>query len=125
VTRFHSGKVRAPLADLATESDRPHARAPLAALLWPEQPDAAALRRSKSPGRRSNGCLMPPPDAAQVTWQARSADPGDLARAAAKIPGQVARERPVVELIYELYSVNRLAVRGHVRLKPYAAHYQS
>src|SRR5690242_6822403 len=44
ITRFHTDKVRALLAYLATESDRPHARASLAALLWPEQADGAALR---------------------------------------------------------------------------------
>ena len=43
VTQFHSDKVRALLAYLAAESDRPHARSALAALLWPEQADAAAL----------------------------------------------------------------------------------
>jgi predicted ATPase/DNA-binding SARP family transcriptional activator len=44
VTRFRGEKVRGLLAYLATESDRPHARAALAALLWPEQPDELALR---------------------------------------------------------------------------------
>src|SRR5262245_34320650 len=44
VGHFHSDKVRALLAYLATEADRPHARASLAALLWPEQSNAAALR---------------------------------------------------------------------------------
>src|SRR5215207_9553885 len=44
VTRFRGEKVRALLAYLATETDRPHARAALAALLWPEQPDDLALR---------------------------------------------------------------------------------
>src|SRR5690348_4610581 len=41
---FQSDKVRALLAYLATEADRPHARASLAALLWPDQRDQAALR---------------------------------------------------------------------------------
>jgi DNA-binding SARP family transcriptional activator len=43
ITQFHDDKVRALLAYLAVEADRSHARASLAALLWPEQPDAVAL----------------------------------------------------------------------------------
>src|SRR5688572_24005869 len=44
ITRFRSDKVRALLAFLATAADRPHTRAELAALLWPEQGNEAALR---------------------------------------------------------------------------------
>src|SRR5262245_17768125 len=44
VTRFHGDKVRALLAYLAVESDRPHARPALAGLFWPEQPNDQALR---------------------------------------------------------------------------------
>src|SRR5512137_1463937 len=40
---FESNKVRALLAYLATESQRPHSRESLAALLWPEWPDRASL----------------------------------------------------------------------------------
>lgn len=43
VARFRSTKVRALLAYLAVEADRPHQRASLAALLWPNQADALAL----------------------------------------------------------------------------------
>lgn len=40
---FRSDKTRALLAYLAVEEGRPHARAALAALLWPELPNATAL----------------------------------------------------------------------------------
>jgi DNA-binding SARP family transcriptional activator len=42
VTRFEYAKVRALLAYLAVESHRPHSRAHLAALLWPDQSDRTA-----------------------------------------------------------------------------------
>jgi DNA-binding SARP family transcriptional activator len=41
-TEFESDKVRALLAYLAVESDRPHRRERLAGLLWPEQPERSA-----------------------------------------------------------------------------------
>ena len=41
-TSFESNKVRALLAYLATESQRPHAREALATLLWLDWPDSAA-----------------------------------------------------------------------------------
>src|SRR3712207_2234600 len=44
ITRFRGDKVRALLAYLATEEGRPHSRAALASLLWPDQGDEAALR---------------------------------------------------------------------------------
>ncbi len=43
ITQFRGDKVRALLVYLAVECDRPHSRAHLAGLLWPEQRDAAAL----------------------------------------------------------------------------------
>lgn len=43
LTGFKSNKVRALLAYLATEADRPHRREVLAGLLWPEWPDRDAL----------------------------------------------------------------------------------
>ncbi len=43
VTGFKSNKVRALLAYLAVEADRPHRREVLAGLLWPDWPDREAL----------------------------------------------------------------------------------
>jgi ABC-type oligopeptide transport system substrate-binding subunit/DNA-binding SARP family transcriptional activator len=42
IAGFDSNKVRALLAYLAVEADRPHARDELIGLLWPDQPDTAA-----------------------------------------------------------------------------------
>lgn len=42
ITAFESDKVRALLAYLAIESERPHRRESLAALLWPERPERNA-----------------------------------------------------------------------------------
>ena len=44
VAGFESDKVRALLAYLAVESDRPHRRETLAGLLWPDWPDRAARK---------------------------------------------------------------------------------
>ncbi|HIC89092.1 MAG TPA: hypothetical protein EYP04_06790 [Anaerolineae bacterium] len=43
ITDFKSNKVRALLAYLTVEADRPHSREMLAGLLWPEWPNRAAL----------------------------------------------------------------------------------
>ncbi len=47
-TGFESNKVRALLAYLAVEADRPHTRETLAGLLWPDYPDRAALSNLRS-----------------------------------------------------------------------------
>jgi WD40 repeat protein/DNA-binding SARP family transcriptional activator len=43
ITTFESNKVRALLAYLAAEADRPHRREALAALLWPDWPQQSAM----------------------------------------------------------------------------------
>ncbi|MGD2178227.1 MAG: BTAD domain-containing putative transcriptional regulator, partial [Anaerolineae bacterium] len=48
VTRFESDKVRALLAYLAVEADRPHRRDALAGLLWPDWPDRAARKNLRN-----------------------------------------------------------------------------
>jgi DNA-binding SARP family transcriptional activator/predicted ATPase len=58
VTGFESDKVRALLAYLAAEADRPHRRETLAGLLWPERTDRAAsanLRNALANLRRAIG----------------------------------------------------------------------
>ncbi len=58
VTDFESNKVRALLAYLAVEGDRPHSRDALAGLLWPEHGDAVArknLRQALSNLRKAIG----------------------------------------------------------------------
>ena len=42
VSGLESNKVRALLAYLAVEADRPHSRDELIGLLWPDQPDTTA-----------------------------------------------------------------------------------
>lgn len=44
VTNFPTDKIRALLAYLAVEADKPHRRSALATLLWPEYSDSVALR---------------------------------------------------------------------------------
>ncbi|HET7038056.1 MAG TPA: BTAD domain-containing putative transcriptional regulator [Thermomicrobiaceae bacterium] len=74
VTRFRGDKVRALLAYLAVESDRPHTRAALTGLLWPELPDEHALRNlSQALIRLREGLGVSPggdDDPLQVTRQA-------------------------------------------------------
>src|SRR3954452_23618030 len=110
VSRFRSDKVRALLAYLTTTADRPHTRAELAALLWPEQGDEAALRnlsqtllrlRTALDDRAAESPLLSITRTA-VQWRrecaildvddfarlAHSADPDDLARATALYRGE-------------------------------------
>ena len=73
VTRFETEKVRALLAYLAVEADRPHRRDFLAEMLWPERPKGAAtanlrhtlasLRRaiSETATQRKPDCQIAPP----------------------------------------------------------------
>ena len=107
VTRFHGDKVRALLAYLAVESDRPHARAALAGLFWPEQPDDQALRNLTQALVRLREALgvgeetlhatrqavqwrdgAADVDAAEFARLTHSAEPADLARAAALYRGE-------------------------------------
>jgi DNA-binding SARP family transcriptional activator len=48
ITTFKSDKARALLAYLAVEAARPHARDTLAALLWPDWPEAYARSSLRS-----------------------------------------------------------------------------
>ena len=42
ITEFETTKTRALLAYLAAEADRPHRRAALAEMLWPDRPEGTA-----------------------------------------------------------------------------------
>ena len=58
ITSFETHKVRALLAYLAVEADRPHSRDELVGLLWPDQPDPAArasLRQDLANQRKAIG----------------------------------------------------------------------
>jgi DNA-binding SARP family transcriptional activator len=57
VTAFESAKVRALLAYLAVEAQRPHPREALAALLWPDWPDRAALTNLRNALANLRACL--------------------------------------------------------------------
>jgi DNA-binding SARP family transcriptional activator/predicted ATPase len=54
---FATAKTRALLAYLAVEADRPHARALLAGLLWPDQPDRDALKNLRNTLARLRAAL--------------------------------------------------------------------
>jgi predicted ATPase/DNA-binding SARP family transcriptional activator len=57
VAHFRSDKVRALLAYLALEADRPHTRAGLCGLLWPDKDDDAALQNLSQTLRRLREAL--------------------------------------------------------------------
>jgi DNA-binding SARP family transcriptional activator/tetratricopeptide (TPR) repeat protein len=60
---FGTDKARALLAYLVVEADRPHRRAALAGLLWPERPDTVArtnLRQALARVRRALSDVTPP-----------------------------------------------------------------
>jgi len=70
VTNFKSNKVRALLAYLAVEADRPHRREVLAGLLWPDWPDRDALsnlRYTLSDLRRAIGDRIVEPSFLLIT----------------------------------------------------------
>jgi DNA-binding SARP family transcriptional activator/predicted ATPase len=109
VAHFRGAKVRALLAYLAVEANRPHARAALAALFWPDQPDELALRNLSQALvhlRKALGLAAADPliestrhsirwhaaaatvDLATFTRLAGSADPADLQTAADQYRGE-------------------------------------
>jgi WD40 repeat protein/DNA-binding SARP family transcriptional activator len=72
VTGFESDKVRALLAYLALEADRPHRREALTGLLWPERPERAArtnLRRALTNLRQAIRDHQAEPPFLQITQQ--------------------------------------------------------
>ena len=72
ITKFESDRVRALLAYLAVEADRPHRREHLAALLWPDWPERSArtnLRRALSNLRQVLGDHDAKPPYLQITRQ--------------------------------------------------------
>ena len=74
VTGFESAKVRALLAYLAVEADRPHHRDALAGLLWPEVPDSTArnnLRQALANLRQAIGDRTAEPPFALLTDASR------------------------------------------------------
>ena len=104
---FRGDKVRALLAYLATEAGRPHARDTIAALFWPDQPNELALRNLSQALvrlRSAIGAASPLVEATRhtIAWAgasayvdvsefarlASSADPDDLAQAAALYRGE-------------------------------------
>lgn len=108
VTQFRGDKVRALLAYLAVEADRPHPRSELAGLLWPEQPEEQALRNVSQALVRLRRALHGIEDPLVITrqtvqWRAEAAtvdvlsftrlvergEPGDLAQAAALYRGEL------------------------------------
>ncbi|HET9220933.1 MAG TPA: BTAD domain-containing putative transcriptional regulator, partial [Roseiflexaceae bacterium] len=111
ITRFRSDKARALLAYLAVEVERPHTRASLCGLLWPDQSDDAALHNLSQTLLRLREALGDTRSAAAflrisrqaIQWNAASAhrldtsdfsrlasstDPDDLDRAAALYRGE-------------------------------------
>jgi predicted ATPase/DNA-binding SARP family transcriptional activator len=78
VSRIRGDKIRGLLAYLAVEADRPHARATLAALFWPDQPDTLALGNLSQTLARLRAALGPAAAHLHTTrdsilWQSSSA----------------------------------------------------
>jgi DNA-binding SARP family transcriptional activator/predicted ATPase len=86
VMGFRSQKARALLAYLVMEADRPHERAALASLFWPEMPDDLALRNLSQTLiwlRRAIGDGDPPfllLNRRQIQWDATAAVEVDATR---------------------------------------------
>jgi predicted ATPase/DNA-binding SARP family transcriptional activator len=82
VARFATAKVRGLLAYLAVEGERPHPRAALAALFWPELPDALALRNLAQSLVRLRAALGDAADSVldvnRLTMQWRAAETVDV-----------------------------------------------
>lgn len=98
LTRFRSDKVRALLAYLAVEAGRPHSRASLCGLLWPDQPDDAALHNLSQTLLRLREALGEPRGGASalrasrqaIQWQVSDThrlDVAEFARLAASAAG--------------------------------------
>lgn len=108
VTGFESDKVRALLAYLAVEKERPQRRERLAGLLWPERPEQAAranLRVALFNLRTVIGDRMAAPPLLCITSQAIQLNPtGDLSVDVADFAALVEmRDIPSLEQAIQLY----------------------
>ncbi len=78
ITTFESNKVRALFAYLAVETNRPHQRAQLAMLLWPDYPEAQArtnLRHVLRQLRQTLGTLLPNNELLSISQNTLQLDP--------------------------------------------------
>ena len=106
VTAFESDKVRALLAYLVVEADRPHRREKLAGLLWPDWPESSArinLSHALSSLRQSIGDKQASPTFLAITSQTihfnRESDAwADVQVLSALLPGGQVRRQTVQQL---------------------------